>query len=183
MKQARNRSVMISLIALLILLVLLFIDLITKAWAEATNVSQTFIPGFMNFRFVKNTGIAFSLFDDNRNAMIFITCLTVVMIVGIGVLFFTVFKKNVPAQIVLAIIEAGAIGNLVDRVCLSYVRDFADVSSIGFGVCNIADFYVTFGAVALVIIILFIGKDAVYPLKKSWREQKQQEEAGQKGNA
>ena len=139
----------------------------------------------------QNTGIAFSIFGDNPAGMAVVTALTAVMIIVIGVVFFKVFKRNTPVRIALAVIEAGAIGNFIDRLCLvnesgmRYVRDFLDMSNFrpfawlgsnfNFGVCNLADFYITFGAVALVLILLFIGKDAVIPLKKSWREQARKE--------
>ena len=98
------------------------------------------------------------------------------LIVALAALFFTVFKRNTPARITLAVIEAGAIGNLIDRLALGYVRDMVDVSPLGFGVCNFADFFITFGGVALLIIIAFIGKDALFPLTKKWREEAKAEE-------
>lgn len=167
---------MTAVICGIIALVLLFADQITKLIAETANVNMTFIPGFINFKFYKNTGMAFSMFDDNPVAMTVITILTVLMIAGIAVLFFTLFKKNTPARAALAVIEAGAVGNLIDRLVLEYVRDFVDVSSIGFGVCNLADFYITFGAVALVIIILFVGKDAVIPLGRNAKKAEKRSE-------
>lgn len=169
----------ISLVACIVMLALIFADQITKALAEATNVNASFLPGFMDFHFVKHDGIALDiqafierLFKlDHSTFMMIVTVFSALMVLAIGVFFFTIFRKNKPAQIALAVIEAGAIGNLIDRFALGYVRDMIDVSSIGFGVCNIADFCVTFGAVALVFIILFIGKHALFPLKKQWREE------------
>lgn len=157
---------MVVAVSALIMLVMLFVDLITKAWAAATNVYMTVIPGFMNFRYVKNEGISFGMFQDNSTAMLIITIFTVVMMAVLAVLFFTIFRENRHARIAIAFIEAGAIGNFIDRIFLGYVRDFIDISRIGFGVCNIADFCITFGAVALVIIVLFVGKDAVFPSGK-----------------
>ena len=101
---------------------------------------------------------------------------TVVLAVLIAVMFFTLFRHNTPVRFCLAIVEAGAIGNIVDRFCLDYVRDFVDVSPLGFGVCNIADFFITGGIVAVIICILFIGKDAVFPLTKKWREEAKKED-------
>lgn len=174
-----------SLICGLVMLLFLFVDLMTKAAAEAAEVSREFIPGFMRFTFTKNFSIAFSP-TLSPLLMGLITALTVVMIIAIAVIFFTYFKKNRPVQVCLAVIEAGALGNLVDRLCLGYVRDFLDVtafkpfsflgSGFNFGICNLADFYITFGAVALFIIILFIGKDAVIPLGK-WRKQQKESDA------
>lgn len=163
---------MVVAVSALIMLAMLFIDLITKAWAAAADVYMTVIPGFMNFRYVKNEGISFGMFQDNSTAMLIITIFTVVMMGVLAVLFFTVFRENRHARIAIAFIEAGAIGNFIDRIYFGYVRDFVDISSIGFGVCNIADFCITFGAVALVIIVLFVGKDAVFPLGK-YRRQKE----------
>ncbi len=171
----------------IVMLLLLAFDLFTKAWAYAVRVQQqNFFLGFIRFNYLPggNTGIAWGLFGNSRTAMILVTLLTVVMVIGIGVLYFTVFKKNTAGRICLAVIEAGAIGNLVDRVFLGYVRDFVDVSPIGFNICNFADFFVTFGAVALVIVILFVGKDAVIPLGKNreGREKEQTEKEQEHGD-
>lgn len=168
-----------TFIGLIVMFALVFVDQITKAIAEAANVHSTFIPGLIDFDFVKHDGIALDiqawienlLKCEHETFMVIITVFTTVMVVVIAALYFTIFRKNRPAQIALAVIEAGAIGNLIDRFALGYVRDFVDVSSIGFGVCNIADFCITFGAVALVFIILFIGKHALFPLRKKWREE------------
>ena len=174
---------MTAVICGIAMLVLLFADQITKAWAEAVQIHQgDYFLGMVRLFYTENTGMAFSMFDDNPAAMTVITVLTVVMIAGIAALFFTVFKRNKPAQAALAVIEAGAIGNLIDRLCLTnasgeaYVRDFIDVSPLRFGVCNLADFYITFAAVALIFLILFIGPDAVFPLKKKWREEAAEKE-------
>lgn len=166
----------VTVIGIVIFAVMLAADLITKAIAAATHVAQTdFFLGIVRLYYTENKGMAFSWFSDNEAAMIVVTALTVLLIIGIGVLYFTLFKKNTPARIVLAIIEAGAVGNLVDRLFLGYVRDFVDVSPLHFGVCNIADFCITFGGVALLFILLFIGKDAFFPIKKKWREQAERE--------
>ena len=173
-----DKQKLVAVIAGIVLLVLLFVDQITKAAAEASQVNQNkFFLGIIKLTYAENPGMAFSFFSQNYTAMIIITVLTVFMIIGIAVLFFTLFKKNPPAQICLAIIEAGAIGNLIDRLYFGHVRDFLDVSPLHFGVCNPADFYITLGAVALVFIILFIGPSSMFPLKKSWREEAKRIEA------
>ena len=102
--------------------------------------------------------------------------------VGIPVLSFTAFKKNHPAQVCLAFIEGGAIGNFIDRLCVknaegvAVVRDFVDLTRFGFANCNVADFFITFAAVTLVIILLFIGPQSAFPLKKEWRDEAKKEE-------
>lgn len=167
---------------------LLFLDLLTKTLASLLlreGVPRPLIPHFLSLTYTKNDSIAFSP-DLNSTMMALITVLTVAMIVLIAVLFFTYYKKNKAVRVCLAIVEAGAVGNLVDRLCLGYVRDFVDVSAFrpfaflgsgfNFGVCNLADFYITFGAVALLFCILFVGKDALIPLGKN-RKGKEDEDA------
>lgn len=167
-----NKQARYAAFAGIVFLILLFVDQITKAWAAAADVRQAdYFLGIIKLTYAENAGMAWSLFSNNRPAMIAITVLTVFMIIGIAVIFFTLFQKNAPAQMCLAIIEAGAIGNLIDRLYFDYVRDFLDVSPLHFGVCNPADFFITLGAVALVFIILFIGPSSLFPLKKSWREE------------
>ena len=49
---------------------------------------------------------------------------------------------------------AGAVGNLIDRVRLSYVIDFIDVRIIQFAVFNLADCFVVVGVILLAICVL-----------------------------
>lgn len=172
---------MTALICVFICFVLLAADLITKAFAHAANVFQAdYFLDLVRLKYLSNSGMAFSIFSKNSDAMIAVTVLTVVMIIGIAVLFFTAFKHNTPARVALAVIEAGAVGNLVDRLCLGYVRDFIDVRTFLFipgYTCNIADIYIVIGAIALVIILLFIGKSAAFPITKKWREEAKAQDA------
>ena len=163
----------------IVLLVLLFIDLITKAWAYSALIQQkTFFLKIIRLNYLPggNTGIAWGFLGNTETAMTIVTILTALMIIGLFALYFTFFKRNKPAKVCLAVIVAGAIGNFIDRVVLGYVRDFIDVSPLGFGVCNLADFYITFGAVALLIVILFVGKEAVFPLGKYRKKKGTKEE-------
>ncbi|MDE5897228.1 MAG: signal peptidase II [Clostridia bacterium] len=171
----------IALTGILVTGILLFIDLFTKALAQAylegAKVGDMFL-GIVRLEFQRNDGIAWSMFDKNPVAMTIVTILTIVMIIAIAVAYFTLARKNAPARIALAVIEAGAIGNLVDRLCLNYVRDFIHIDLIlPAYTCNVADMYIVLGAIVLVFIILFIGKDAAFPITKKWREEAKAEEA------
>ena len=173
-----NKQARFAVLAGIVFLILLFVDQITKAVAAATEVQQSeFFLGIIKLTYAENEGMAFSFFSQNRTAMIVITALTVLMIIGIAALFFTIFIKNPPAQMCLGVIEAGAIGNLIDRLCFEYVRDFLDISPLHFGICNPADFFIVLGAVALVFVILFIGPSSLFPLTKQWREEAKRHEA------
>ena len=50
-------------------------------------------------------------------------------------------------------------GNLIDRMRYSYVVDFLYFKLIDFPVFNVADCYVTVGAVLLAVLILFVYKE------------------------
>ena len=56
-------------------------------------------------------------------------------------------------------LAAGAVGNLIDRMRYSYVVDFLYFKLIDFPVFNVADCYVTVGAVLLAVLILFVYKE------------------------
>ena len=166
------KQIMVALGCALLVCVLLFVDLITKAAAEASTIRQSsYFLGIIRLWYTSNPGIAFGIFGDNPVAMEVMSYVTIVLALLIAVMFFTIFRKNLPVRICLAVVEAGALGNIIDRFCLGYVRDFVDIQPVGFGICNIADFFITGGVVAVVICILFIGKDAVFPLTKKWREE------------
>ncbi len=171
-----------ALACALVCAVLLFLDLISKTVVFSMDIHQTqYFLDFVRINCHRNEGMMLGIGNKSPGwVMDLVTALTGVMIVGIVVLFFTVFKRNKPAGVCLAIIEAGALGNFIDRVCLNYVRDFIDVQKILFipgYICNVADIYIMVGAVVLIFIILFIGKGAVFPLTKKWREQAKIEDA------
>ena len=169
-----------ALTGTLIVCVLLFIDLLTKALAHVylSGATPVRFLGIIGLDFHMNSGIGFGIADKNPVAMAIITPLTVVMIVAIAVAYFTLAKKNMPARVTLAVIEAGAIGNLIDRLYFGAVRDFVYVKLIlPEYICNIADLVLVLGAIALVFIILFIGKDAAFPITKKWRAEAKAAEA------
>ncbi len=180
--QTAKRTVGVLLVAA----VALFIDQLTKLLAQyflAGGTAVPIIPKWVWLSYTENDAIAFGFGSGNRPFMIAVMAVTAVLMIVIPAVAVTAFKRNRAARIALAFIEGGAIGNFIDRLAVynaegvGVVRDFVNLQRFGFAVCNVADFFITFGAVALVIIILFIGPQAVIPLKKSWREQAKAEEA------
>ena len=178
----RYISIMAGLGGGLIFAALLFVDLATKVWAEwyeqAFGLSQpNYFLGIVRLNFEKNYGIAFGIASDSPLVMGIITAITVLLVILLAAAFFTIFRRNLPVRVCLAVVEAGAVGNLIDRLLLGYVRDFIDITPLHFGICNLADFFIVFGVVVLAFIILFIGKNAVFPLTKKWREQAKADDA------
>ncbi|MCZ7606386.1 MAG: signal peptidase II [Planctomycetota bacterium] len=110
----------------IVLLVSLVADIATKAWADAyvrptePNVTPI-IDGFIGWKWAENQGAAFSIMHGRP--------LLLALIAG-GVLlavFGYVYKAEPKRRwflTALALVAAGAIGNLYDRILLGHVRDF-----------------------------------------------------------
>lgn len=116
--------------------------------------SVTFIPGFMDFTHVQNTGAAFSMFS---NATWLLALLSAVMAAVVIFLLFK-YKKQANSKlfnIAMTFIAGGAIGNLIDRIVQGYVTDMMQFSFVNFAVFNVADCFVTFGAVMLGVWVLW----------------------------
>ena len=56
--------------------------------------------------------------------------------------------------VALSLVVSGGIGNMIDRIALGYVVDFLDFTLIDFAVFNVADSYVTVGALLLALYLL-----------------------------
>lgn len=129
------------------------VDFLFKIWVK-NNVSnqtflRTFIP-FLNITYVKNFGAAYSLFWGGRYALILISVLTILM-----VLYF-VFVKKINNQLFLiasSFVIGGGIGNLIDRIFFGYVIDYLKLSFFS-PICNISDYFITFGAILFVFYFL-----------------------------
>ena len=71
------------LVWLMIIAGIVFLDQLTK-WLTVINLdlgeSVTVIEGFFNFKYVRNTGAAFSMFDEPDERWIFMTISTVAII-------------------------------------------------------------------------------------------------------
>lgn len=110
------------------------------------------IGDYVRFTYTENRGAAFGIFQNSRVFLIGITSVLVLCC-----LYFIVFRKlsSVIANISLALIVAGGIGNLIDRVFRGYVVDFIYFKFIHFAVFNMADSYVFIGAVMMCLYVLF----------------------------
>ena len=108
----------------------------------------TVVEGFFALNFSENTGMGFGLGQDSTTGITVMTCIVIVVVIG----YLAVFRKDKAyIRIPLVMVAAGGIGNLVDRIALGYVRDFFEFTFMDFAIFNIADSFVTVGAIALII--------------------------------
>jgi signal peptidase II len=142
-----------------VLAVVATIDVVTKGFAERALAPQR-IPhevfgDFVRFTLVYNPGAAFGLHLGAQSRWIF-TVLTIVALVILGRLFLATKRGDTPRTLSLALVCAGALGNLLDRLRSDLgVVDFLDV---GFGdarwpTFNVADMAVSIGAVLLAWVL------------------------------
>lgn len=108
---------------------------------------------------VSNSGVAFSMFQNNN--LFFITLVSLVII---ALICFLCKNKNEFTKIqthALLLILAGGIGNLIDRLFRGAVVDFIDVgykAVYRWPAFNVADSCVCIGVTLFVISLLFFNK-------------------------
>lgn len=152
------------------LLGIFFLDFATKRWAE-----QNLLPLYTPHRVIGET-LRFTLAFNKDAAMglslgnysrIGFTLIAAIVLVVLGV-FYRRTPSNAGAHAFgLALVAAGALGNLADRVLFMHgVVDFIDVGigSARFYTFNVADASITCGAILLAILSLKEHRDAEVPI-------------------
>lgn len=150
------------LIDILLMIVLIFLDQITKYFAINSLMNQppiVLIDGVFEFHYLENRGAAFGMLQDQKLFFIFIAIIILAAICYV-IVKMPYQKMYTKLNICLIFIAGGAIGNLIDRVRYDYVVDFLYFSLINFPVFNVADIYVTLASIFLVILLLFVYKES-----------------------
>ena len=157
-----KRKVILLGADILLLMVLIFLDQLTKHFAVIYLKDQMpvkIIDGVFELNYLENRGAAFGMLQNQKFFFIFIA--VVILSVIVYVLIKTPNQhKYVKLHVALVCIAAGAIGNMIDRLKLDYVVDFLYFSLINFPIFNVADIYVTLSAIYLVILLLFVFKES-----------------------
>jgi len=119
------------------------------------NVDLPLIGNFIRLYYVENTGMAFSKLQGKIMLLIIATAIMVTIC-----LFLLLIQRleGKVGNIALALICAGGIGNLIDRVSRGYVIDYIYPRFINFAIFNIADCCVVVGAILLCMYLLLFEK-------------------------
>ena len=175
-KREKKHSV---LWGLFVFFLLLFIDQLTKLIADvyfsAPDAPKTvaIIPEWIALCITYNRGIAYGMGATTSPTLkIGVIIATAVLMTVLSIIYFKADKRRTLLKTALVFVVSGGVGNLIDRVYFRVwdpstvlgVRDMVDLSRFGFAVCNFADFFITAGAVMLVLSFLFFDKDAFFPL-------------------
>ena len=122
-----------------------------------------FIPGFLGFTYLQNTGAAFSSFEGQQWLFALIFGLFTVGVV------YEYFKKNMGFSTFerwcIAAVYGGGLGNMIDRIRLGYVVDMLETKFMNFPVFNVADCFITCGCILMMISLIFFNKEF-------WKEDK-----------
>jgi signal peptidase II len=139
------------------------IDQATKAWAVQRlrfGGDMTVVSGLFNFAYAENTGVAFSMLDDGGSTGRWGLSI-VALVAGTLVIYFFWRTPRSDDRILgaLALLLAGIIGNVTDRIRLGFVVDFIDVQfgSWHYPTFNVADMAIVIGA-GLLILDMFLSK-------------------------
>ncbi len=145
------------------------VDQTTKAWAVSRlrfGDDISVIPGFLNFAYAQNTGVAFSMLDDYGDPGRW-GLSAVAIVAGILVLFYFWRTPRSDDRVLgaLALLLAGIIGNVTDRVRLGFVVDFIDVQfgSWHYPTFNVADMAIVIGAGLLILDMVWSKKEKADP--------------------
>jgi signal peptidase II len=135
------------------------VDVATKWWALQwlrPRVSHEMMGEFLRFTLVFNQGAAFGMHIGEWSRWVF-TALTVGALLMLAHLYRETRSDDRVRTLALALVTAGALGNLIDR--LRWSRGVVDFIDIGyrdvwrFWTFNVADIGVSCGAVLLAVVL------------------------------
>ena len=148
---------MFQLVSTIIAVVLVAVDQIIKNWAAETLVKGdiAIIENVLYLKYTENTGVAFSMFSDNRWILVGATS---VMLIAVLAFFLSGKITDKIELFSLSLLLSGGVGNLIDRISLGYVIDYIDVRIINFAIFNLADICICVGAFLLCVAVYFSDK-------------------------
>lgn len=147
----------VTIIGILVIL----IDQIAKIIGSSLlslGESVKVIKNFFYVTYVHNYGGAWSVFSNRVTLLVLATFLILYVLIK----YMDKFKINTRNIIAFGLLYGGIFGNLIDRICFGYVKDFLDFKIFGynFPVFNIADIAIVCG-VFLMMIAIIKGEDKV----------------------
>jgi signal peptidase II len=180
------------ILSIIIAVLIVIFDQITKGIVVSKMTlgeSVTIIPNFLKFRFVENTGAAFSSLSDATGLLLFISLIATAALCYC-LYKYTDYRDRPLLSVTISFVTGGCIGNLIDRFLTVIklkggVTDFIELyignkNIIGGSTFNVADAFLVVGCILFIIDILFV--DAARDRKKAHPEIKEDIEDGNKEN-
>lgn len=140
---------------LFISIIVLFIDQLSKILIGINiglNESFIIISNFFSLTNVNNEGAAFSVLNGHVLLFIFIGLIAIFLLYK----YIDDFKYNKRNVWAFGLLLGGIVGNLVDRICFGYVRDFLSfrIFNYNYPVFNIGDSAIVIGVILLLIAVI-----------------------------
>ena len=147
---------LVGILSILAAAGLMLVDQLIKLWATVELLpvgSKPFIPHVLEFYYLLNDGMSFSMLSGKRTLLVIVT--GVMLAVLAGMLLLRKMPRLERAAWILVV--GGGVGNLIDRVFRSFVVDYIDISPLfSFPVFNFADCCVVIGTAMLAVYMLLI---------------------------
>ncbi len=136
------------------------LDQLSKLWVVNNIPLYGEIPvldGIFHLTYTQNTGAAWSMLSGMQWLF-----LGIFLLFTLGIIWefskkrwpFTTFDRWC-----IAVVYAGGLGNIIDRIRLGYVVDMIEVEFINFPVFNLADCCITCGCIALIVHLMFFNRE------------------------
>lgn len=107
---------------------------------------------FFNITYIKNSGVAFSMFEGAGTILVMIP-----LAASLAAIVFIIRRNGKTSKVLmwgLSLIAGGGIGNIIDRIAYGYVIDYVSIGK--FAVFNFADVCVCIGCALLASYVLFV---------------------------
>jgi signal peptidase II len=135
--------------------VVLVLDQLTKqlvrTFLDPPGTTVHIIGSLLQFTHVRNPGASFGMLPGHTPVFMAITLL---VLVGVAIYWFRVRPRRTVLVTALALVSAGAVGNLIDRALTGLVTDFIQIP-LDFPVFNVADMAIVSGVSLLMWWVLF----------------------------
>ncbi|MBS4898084.1 MAG: signal peptidase II [Streptococcus sp.] len=144
----RKVSIFISI------LILILLDQAVKGYVVKEiplGGMRRFIPKVVSLTYLKNSGAAFSMLE---NQQWFFTIITLIAMGAAFVYLYRHIKGSIWLLLGLTLIISGGIGNFIDRLRQGFVVDMFHLDFMNFAIFNVADIYLTIGVGLLLIYLL-----------------------------
>ena len=112
---------------------------------------RRFIPKVVSLTYLKNSGAAFSMLE---NQQWFFTIITLIAMGAAFVYLYRNIKGSIWLLLGLTLIISGGIGNFIDRLRQGFVVDMFHLDFMNFAIFNVADIYLSIGVGLLLIYLL-----------------------------
>ena len=112
---------------------------------------RRFIPKVVSLTYLKNSGAAFSMLE---NQQWFFAIITLIAMGAAFVYLYRHIKGSLWLLLGLTLIISGGIGNFIDRLRQGFVVDMFHLDFMNFAIFNVADIYLTIGVGLLLIYLL-----------------------------